>query len=89
VLATHAWGHGYATEALRAMIRAAQTIGIGKLFAVCHVAHRASARVLEKCDFAFERLIPEQMFPNMTPPRGAARLYTLSLSTASQMTAPP
>jgi ribosomal-protein-alanine N-acetyltransferase len=79
VLAKDAWGKGYATEALRAMILVAQPMGIDHLFAFCHADHRASAHVLEKCHFTFERLIPDQTFPNLTPPRGPARLYTLSL----------
>jgi ribosomal-protein-alanine N-acetyltransferase len=79
VLAKAAWGKGYATEALRAVILAAQPIGIGHLFALCHADHRASAHVLEKCHFTFDRLMPDQTFPNLTPPRGSARHYTLNL----------
>ena len=79
VLAKDAWGKGYATEALRAVILIAKPIGIGHLFALCHADHRASAHVLEKCHFTFDRLIPHQTFPNLTPPRGSARHYTLNL----------
>ena len=59
VLAKDAWGKGYATEALRAMILVAQPIGIPQLLAFCHADHRASAHVLEKCHFTFDRLIPD------------------------------
>ena len=53
VLATDAWGKGYATEALTAVVEVAADIGVRRLYALCHPQHRASWRVLEKC--AFER----------------------------------
>ena len=51
VLAKDAWGHGYATEALRAIVGIADAVKIRRLFALCHPEHRASWRVLEKCGF--------------------------------------
>src|SRR5215471_14776044 len=48
VLAKHAWGRGYATEALSAMVALAHGCGVRRLYAICHHAHRPSARVLEK-----------------------------------------
>src|SRR5215217_6586942 len=48
VFARDAWGHGYATESLRTMIALARVCGLGRLYAVCHVDHRASWRVMEK-----------------------------------------
>jgi ribosomal-protein-alanine N-acetyltransferase len=48
VLAKPAWGQGYATEALRAMVDVARATAVVRLYAVCHHTHRASARVLEK-----------------------------------------
>jgi ribosomal-protein-alanine N-acetyltransferase len=51
VLATDAWGRGYATEALTAMVEVATDIGVRQLYALCHPQHPASRRVLEKCSF--------------------------------------
>lgn len=49
VLAQSAWGHGYATEAARAVVAwgLAQP-GLHRIWAVCDVENKASARVLEK-----------------------------------------
>jgi ribosomal-protein-alanine N-acetyltransferase len=66
VLATNAWGNGYATEALTAMVDVATDIGITRLYALCHPQHRASWRVLEKCSFELDRTWNRQMeFPNL------------------------
>ena len=68
VLAKDAWGHGYATEALRAMVEVAQSIGVVSLSALCHPEHRASVHVLEKCDFARDlRWTRPTVFPNLEP----------------------
>jgi [ribosomal protein S5]-alanine N-acetyltransferase len=68
VLAKDAWGWGYATEALRAMVDVARQVGVKRLYALCHPEHRASWRVLEKC--GFERDVdwtkPAE-FPNLAP----------------------
>ncbi len=48
VLAQDAWGRRFATEALGAMVDLALKTGVLRLYALCHHAHRASARVLEK-----------------------------------------
>jgi [ribosomal protein S5]-alanine N-acetyltransferase len=66
IFARDAWGQGYATEALRAMVELAPRIGIRVLTASCHADHAASARVLEKCGFVNEGRLPRQMvFPNV------------------------
>jgi ribosomal-protein-alanine N-acetyltransferase len=66
VLATHAWGAGFATEALGAMVDVARDCGVCRLYAVCHHAHRASARVLEKGGFALEGVLRRYAeFPNL------------------------
>jgi ribosomal-protein-alanine N-acetyltransferase len=66
VLAKDAWGKGYATEALTAIVDVATDIGIGELYALCHPEHRASQRVLEKCDFERDRQWTGQTeFPNL------------------------
>ena len=75
VLARDAWGHGYATEALRGVVDKAAQLGIHRLDAICHVDHRASARVLEKCGFTLEKTLEAQTFPNLTPPTAPALGY--------------
>ena len=63
-----AWGHGYATESLQAMIDVARQIGILRVEAICHAAHAPSARVLEKCGFVREEVRREHfVFPNLKP----------------------
>jgi ribosomal-protein-alanine N-acetyltransferase len=66
VLATDAWGKGYATEALTAMVEVATDIGVRRLYGLCHPQHRASWRVLEKCGFERDPNWNRQVaFPNI------------------------
>jgi RimJ/RimL family protein N-acetyltransferase len=66
VLARDAWGHGYATEALTAVVDVARHLGVRRLYALCHPNHGASIHVLEKCCFALEaRLKGFADFPNL------------------------
>jgi RimJ/RimL family protein N-acetyltransferase len=66
VLARDAWGRGYATESLQAMVDLAGELGVKRLEALCHVDHLASARVLEKCGFQLEEILREHTeFPNL------------------------
>ena len=68
VLARSEWGRGYATEALRAMVGLAPTLGLRRLHALCHPDHRASWRVLEKCGFEREALLRRHsVLPNLEP----------------------
>ena len=68
VLAKEAWGQGYATEALTAIVDVALEIGVRRLDAFCHPDHRASRRVLEKCGFAHDLARSKQSeFPNLAP----------------------
>jgi ribosomal-protein-alanine N-acetyltransferase len=68
VLATDAWGHGYATHALSTIVSLARILAVRRLYALCHHEHRASARVLEKCAFSLEgRLRAYAEFPNLAP----------------------
>ena len=68
VLAKDAWGVGYATEALQAMVALAPTLGIRKLHALVHPEHPASQRVLEKCGFERESLLRcHSELPNLKP----------------------
>jgi RimJ/RimL family protein N-acetyltransferase len=48
------------------MVDVARACGVRVLYALCHHAHRASARVLEKGGFALERRLPRYAdFPNL------------------------
>lgn len=76
VFARDAWGFGYATESLQAMIDLARLLGLRRLETVCHVDHRASAHVMEKCGFACEGILPAHTeFPNF---RSGVKLDVLS-----------
>jgi RimJ/RimL family protein N-acetyltransferase len=79
VLARDAWGRGYATEALAAVVDIAGTIGVTRLSALCHPEHRPSQRVLEKCGFVREiASTPLIEFPNLAPGvQQAAYCYVL------------
>jgi len=68
VLATRHWGQGYAAEALRALIEWAFSQGkIYRVWAVCDVENKASARVLEKAGMTLEgRLRRNMMHPNVS-----------------------
>ena len=58
VLARKHWGNGYATEAARAVVEWAMSLpGIFRVWAVCDIENRASARVLEKADLEFEGIL--------------------------------
>lgn len=66
VLAKDAWGRGYSTEALRALVTVSPEIGIRFLYACCHPEHKASSRVLEKCGFVLEGTLQRHSeFPNL------------------------
>jgi len=68
VLAKDAWGHGYATEALLAMVDLARQLGVVRLYAICHPEHAASIRVLEKGGFTREGVWRRHSeFPNLAP----------------------
>ncbi len=69
-LARDSWGKGYATEATRAIVAVAPTLGIRRLYALCHTDHLASCRVLEKCGFECEGVLHRHtLFPNLDPPQ--------------------
>ena len=68
VFARDAWGQGYATEALTAMVGLASSLGVVRLYALCHTEHRTSSRVLEKCGFSREGILQRHtVFPNLDP----------------------
>lgn len=66
VLAKDAWGMGYATESLRAMVDLASLLHVKRLYALCHTEHRASWHVLEKSGFQREGTLRRfENFPNL------------------------
>lgn len=68
VLAKDAWGRGYATEVLWAMVDLSQQLGLARLLALCHPAHSASLHVLEKCGFTQDMdWTGKAVFPNLPP----------------------
>ncbi len=79
VLARDVWGHGYATEALQAMVDLSERLRLRRLYAPVHLDNRASARVLEKCGFTLDAGWSEATtFPNLPPEsRQAAVCYEL------------
>ena len=77
VFARDAWGNGYATEALGAMIDWARALGVWRLYAECHVEHAASWRVMEKCGFAREGVLKRHtVFPNMSREPADVLIYS-------------
>lgn len=81
VFAKDAWGYGYATETLRAIVEIARGIGVTRLYALCPVDHAPSWRVLEKSGFTRVALLRGGAdFPNLEPdvPRDVLR-YGLAL----------
>jgi RimJ/RimL family protein N-acetyltransferase len=68
ILAKDAWGRGYATETLAAMVQLARRTGVTQLSAYVHHQHQPSCHVLEKCGFARDATVsPQMLFPNLTP----------------------
>ncbi len=68
LLARDAWGLGYASEALQAIVALAPDIGVRRLYALCHPEQLASQRVLEKNGFDREGLLRcHSVFPNLKP----------------------
>jgi ribosomal-protein-alanine N-acetyltransferase len=81
VLARDAWGHGYATEACRAMIALGRSLGLRCIEAYCHVDHTASARVLEKSGLNFEGVLRRKIpFPNLSGELEDVRSYAWTSS---------
>ena len=69
VLAKEAWGFGFASEALAAVINIAAAVTVRRLYALCHVRHEKSLRVLERCGFSREGVLRQHVvFPNLGAP---------------------
>lgn len=79
VLAKDAWGKGYATEALKAMVDLARALGVTYLFALCHAEHEPSWRVLEKGGLTREPRLVQYEFPNLAPGRFDTVRYSINL----------
>lgn len=76
VFARDAWGHGFATESLTAMVDLARSIGLETLRARCHPDHSASIHVLDKYGFRLEHRSPlAQVFPNLGPSKQDVLTY--------------
>ena len=65
VLARDAWGQGFATEALGAMVSYAAALGVTRLSAQCHPEHESSQAVLRKCGFSLNARFVPALFPNL------------------------
>jgi RimJ/RimL family protein N-acetyltransferase len=68
VLARRYWGQGYMTEAIKAVIDwALNRGGVYRIWAVCDVDNRASARVMEKAGMQREGILRRwSVHPNIT-----------------------
>jgi RimJ/RimL family protein N-acetyltransferase len=79
LLARDEWGKGYATELLHAIVETGRAVGVRRLYAICHVDHGASRRVLEKCGFACEGVLRgHSEFPNLSEP-GPCDVYCYAI----------
>lgn len=66
ILAPQHWGHGYATETVRALVDWARSLGLQRLHASIHPANTASVNVLRKCGFTpDEHACAKVRFPNL------------------------
>lgn len=82
VVASDSWGRGYATEALCAMRELARTLALRRLYAICHVDHQASARVMEKGGMTFEGVLRRHLtFPNLGPERRDVLCFAVTFTT--------
>ena len=64
------WGHGYATEACRAMVELARARGDRRIASYCHADHAPSAHVLEKAGLirsVTKRETRQQRLPRARP----------------------
>ncbi|HVM95462.1 MAG TPA: GNAT family N-acetyltransferase, partial [Candidatus Acidoferrales bacterium] len=79
VLRRSAWGKGYMTEAVRAVLEAAFAIPeVRRVWATCDVDNVASARVLEKAGMQREALLRQYaVHPNLGPEPRDGHLYAV------------
>ena len=79
VFARDAWGKGYATECLRAMLDVALKVGVQRVTAECHAGHAASRHVLDKCGFQQEPTTRQMVFPNLSSEPQDVLLFSRSV----------
>jgi RimJ/RimL family protein N-acetyltransferase len=72
VLAKDCWGRGYATETLSAMSALADSLGVTRLFALCHPQNTASIHVLQKGGLELNASFVPTAFPNLGADAAAA-----------------
>jgi RimJ/RimL family protein N-acetyltransferase len=67
VLHRRFWGLGYTTEATRALIRFGfSRLKLHRIWSLCDVKNKASARVLEKSGMKFEGIMSQSYFQNQS-----------------------
>ncbi len=78
-LAREHWGCGYMTEAVTAVVEAALADPrVFRIYAVCDVEHRASARVLQKAGMSLEGVARRSIIePNLSPEPRDADVYAI------------
>jgi [ribosomal protein S5]-alanine N-acetyltransferase len=80
IIARPHWGHGYATEATRAMLELARSRGYPRVEAGCHPENLASIRVLEKCGLRHETTKrAHMMFPNLSSTLSDLMVFAINL----------
>lgn len=62
ILKRKAWGHGYVTEAVNAVIDRGFQLGLNRIQATCDTRNLASARVLEKVGMRLEGIMRQEAF---------------------------
>lgn len=82
VLARSHWGAGIVPEALAAVIEFARTnLSLSRIWGICDVDNRASARVFEKCGFRYAGLRPAAVVhPNLSERPRDVRYFEIDLA---------
>jgi len=85
VLARDAWGRGYMTEGLSAVVAwAATQPSLSRIWAYCDVDNPASGRVMEKAGLRFEGIrLAFALHPNVAATKRDCRCYGLALATVT------
>jgi RimJ/RimL family protein N-acetyltransferase len=78
-LARHAWGHGYATEAVRAAVDVARRIGAQSVWSFTSVGNERSEAVMRRLGLSFVRYFDHPNIPDGQSTRPHV-LYQLDLA---------
>ncbi len=80
ILARAYWGKGYMTEALRKLVGwALEQPEISRIWSVCDIENRASARVMEKAGMRREGTLPRwSVHPNLSPEPRDSYCYSVA-----------